>query len=347
MRSSALPGPGAGAGTAARTARRPPGAPGGVPRSRISPWCSTRISSACRMVLSRWATTRLVRPAISSAIARWIWASASASTELVASSSTRILGSSASARAKLRSCRSPTLRFRPRSPSRCPYPDGSRSMNRSAPTRSRRLAAPPPAAIGASSVRLCRMSPVKRKRSCCTKPISRAQLRRGELPDVHPVHRDPAAVRIVEPEQQVDDRGLPRPGVPDQRDRLPGRGGEGDVPQHPGPVRRVPEPDPLEADLAPHRPRQRRRARRLGHRHRLVQQGEDPLGRGHRALQQVELLREVLQRLEEAAGVLDERRQHAHREGPVRAPGARRTRAAAPSPPRSAPRPPGRRSRRS
>ena len=43
------------------------------------------------MVLRRWATTRLVRPAISSAIARWIWASASASTELVASSSTRIL----------------------------------------------------------------------------------------------------------------------------------------------------------------------------------------------------------------------------------------------------------------
>ena len=53
---------------------------------------STRISSACRMVLSRWATTRLVRPAMSSAIARWIWASASASTELVASSSTRMRG---------------------------------------------------------------------------------------------------------------------------------------------------------------------------------------------------------------------------------------------------------------
>ena len=56
------------------------------------------------------------------------------------------------------------------------------------------------------------------------------------------------------------------------------------------------------------------------HGHRLVEQREDPLRRGHRALEQVELLGEVLQRLEEPPGVLDERRQHAHGERAVEHP---------------------------
>ncbi len=55
-------------------------------------------------------------PDINSATARWICNSASASTELVASSRTRMRGSRARARANESSCRSPTLRFRPRSP---------------------------------------------------------------------------------------------------------------------------------------------------------------------------------------------------------------------------------------
>ena len=51
--------------------------------------------------------TKLVRPFISVAIARWISTSVRVSTELVASSRMRIGGSARKARAIVRSCRSP------------------------------------------------------------------------------------------------------------------------------------------------------------------------------------------------------------------------------------------------
>ena len=120
-----------------------------------------------------------------------------------------------------------------------------------------------------------------------------------------------APVRVVEPKQQIDDRGLAGSGVAHQRDGLPRRGRERDIAQHPGALRTVAKPDPLESHLTAHGLRQPHRIDRLQHRHRLIQQREHPLGRGHGALQQIELLREILQRLEEAAGELDERRQHA------------------------------------
>ena len=47
---------------------------------------------------------------------------------------------------------------------------------------------------------------------------------------------------------------------------------------------------------------------------RLVEQLEDPLGRGHRRLQDVELLRHVADRPEEALRVLEERDQRAERQ---------------------------------
>ena len=48
----------------------------------------------------------------------------------------------------------------------------------------------------------------------------RPEVGRRKLPDVHAVHRDPAAVGVVEPEEQIDDRRLSRPGVPHEGDRL-------------------------------------------------------------------------------------------------------------------------------
>ena len=48
--------------------------------------------------------------------------------------------------------------------------------------------------------------------------------------------------------------------------------------------------------------------------HRRVEQREDPLGRGHRALQHVELLGQVADRPEEALRVLQERDQRSERQ---------------------------------
>ena len=41
----------------------------------------------------------------------------------------------------------------------------------------------------------------------------------GMFAHVDAVHEDPSALRIVEAQQQIDDRGLPRPGVADQCER--------------------------------------------------------------------------------------------------------------------------------
>ena len=67
--------------------------------------------SASRMVDSRWAMTKLVRPFISSAMAFWIRTSVWTSTLLVASSRIRISGSEAMARAMVMSWRSPWEMF--------------------------------------------------------------------------------------------------------------------------------------------------------------------------------------------------------------------------------------------
>lgn len=75
----------------------------------MDPSSITRIVSASRIVDRRWAITNDVRPCASFAIAFWISTSVRVSTELVASSSTRITGSDRNARAIVISCFSPAL----------------------------------------------------------------------------------------------------------------------------------------------------------------------------------------------------------------------------------------------
>ena len=53
---------GTGSRRARRTGRRAPAARRGCPARPAGPWSSTRITSAARIVLRRWAMTRLVRP---------------------------------------------------------------------------------------------------------------------------------------------------------------------------------------------------------------------------------------------------------------------------------------------
>ena len=63
--------------------------------------------SALRMVDSRWAMRKLVRPVSMVEMASWIRASVLVSMEAVASSSTKIRGLASTARAKEISCFSP------------------------------------------------------------------------------------------------------------------------------------------------------------------------------------------------------------------------------------------------
>ena len=80
-----------------------------MPCSTIEPFSITRIMSASRIVESRCAITNSYGRAPARAIAFWISTSVRVSTELVASSSTRITGSDRNARAMVISCFSPAL----------------------------------------------------------------------------------------------------------------------------------------------------------------------------------------------------------------------------------------------
>ena len=86
-----------------------------LPCSTMLPAFITRMRSASRIVDRRWAITKLVRCERSAAIAFWISTSVRVSTELVASSRIRIVGSARKARAMVSSCFSPALTVPPSS----------------------------------------------------------------------------------------------------------------------------------------------------------------------------------------------------------------------------------------
>ena len=85
----------------------------------------------------------------------------------------------------------------------------------------RRRRAPPLLRRSDSTDRmLVNTSPAKRKMSCCTYPISARSSASGDVAHVDAVDEDPPALRIVEPQQQIDDRRLAGARVPDQRQRF-------------------------------------------------------------------------------------------------------------------------------
>mmetsp|Transcript_52268 Transcript_52268/g.122587 ORF Transcript_52268/g.122587 Transcript_52268/m.122587 type:complete len:147 (+) Transcript_52268:166-606(+) len=96
----------------------------------VPPWI-TAMRSARRMVLSRWATTMVVRSCwpTSVSMADCTWASLSASRAEVASSSSSTLGSRRRARAMAMRCFCPPERRTPRSPTRVRKPSGKCWMN--------------------------------------------------------------------------------------------------------------------------------------------------------------------------------------------------------------------------
>ena len=94
----------------------------------ISPCSSTRMASAFRTVESRWAITSVVRSAISRSMPSSMCFSVRVSTEEVASSRIRMGALEMAARAMLRSCLWPWLRFAPSPSIMVSYPFSSRMM---------------------------------------------------------------------------------------------------------------------------------------------------------------------------------------------------------------------------
>mmetsp|Transcript_25887 Transcript_25887/g.63890 ORF Transcript_25887/g.63890 Transcript_25887/m.63890 type:complete len:252 (-) Transcript_25887:1460-2215(-) len=97
-----------------------------VPRSTIRPFWITTIWSESTMVDRRWAMTTEVRPTMRRSRASCTSFSFSLSSALVASSSSRILGSLSTARAMAMRCRCPPESITPRSPTCALYASGMR-----------------------------------------------------------------------------------------------------------------------------------------------------------------------------------------------------------------------------
>ena len=92
-------------------------------------------------------------------------------------------------------------------------------MIRSAPTRAAATATSS-SEIGFDSRIFVSTSPGKQKNVLLHVADERAQLVDGDVANVDAVDEDPPALRIIEPEQQIDDRRLAGPGVADQRERF-------------------------------------------------------------------------------------------------------------------------------
>ena len=120
---------------ARRSARRGAAARRSRPPRRCAPSWNTRMRSARRTVDRRCAMMKVVRPRAAASMASCTSRSVTASSALVASSSSRIGGSFSSTRAMASRWRSPPDRERPRSPSTVASPSGWRATKSSARAR--------------------------------------------------------------------------------------------------------------------------------------------------------------------------------------------------------------------
>ena len=137
-------------------------------------------------------------------------------------------------------------------------------------------------------------------------PISRAQVVPGQVGDVDAVEGDPAAVELVEPHDQVDQRGLAGAGRADDGHGLARLDDEVEVLDE-RVVRRVGERHVLELDAPVRVVQLVRGAAVVGLLLGGVEHLEHPLGGGDPGLEQVRHRRDLGQRLGELARVLDER----------------------------------------
>ena len=218
--------------------------------------------SAARIVESRWATMIVVRPTLSRSSASWTSRSDSLSSELVASSSSRIGGSLRIARAIATRWRWPPERRIPRSPTMVSYPSEQR--------RDERMGVG--VAGGGLDLVLGRVEAAvpdvvadraaEERRFLGHEADPLAQARRRDAPDVLTIDGDAARRHIPQPWDQADERRLARSGRPDEGEALPCPDVEVDGAQD-RLARLVGEGHPAERDAARRSGRSRRhRARR-------------------------------------------------------------------------------------
>ena len=141
----------------------------------------------------------------------------------------------------------------------------------------------------------------------------RRQRFEARIADVDPVDRDPPLLRLVQPRDQVAERGLARAGLADDRGSRAGRDDQIDVAQRPIGLlgRPVAEPHAFEADLPEHlRRAQAHRVLGLVDVDRQVEVLEDPVEQGQRRLD-VGAYRQQRPDREQQAGL--QRRERDHR----------------------------------
>ena len=205
---------------------------------------------------------KLVRPRISPIIPSWMCSSVRASTELVASSSTSRAGEASTARAMAISWRWPWLRLAPALGEHGVVAVGQ-ALDAVVRARERR---------GAPHLLLGGVGPAvedvvahgagEQPAVLQHDPEGAPEARPAVAPHVDAVHEDGARGDLVEPGEQVDDRGLARSRAPHDGRHAAGGRGEGDVAEH-GHVAAVAEGHVAELDVPPsERPAPARRAGR-------------------------------------------------------------------------------------
>ena len=194
--------------------------------------------------------SRVVRSRDTSPIARWTRASVLRSRFAVASSSSRIAGSTSSARARQISWRCPAESERPRSVTGWRYPPRSAATNSCAPDRARGALDLLVRCVGTAVGDVVADGPGEEERLLGHVPESPPVRVEVEVGHRDPVDEHPAGVGVVEARHQLHQGGLARAGLADQRDRLARCHLEVDAVQRLPSGTRVREVHVLEADRA-------------------------------------------------------------------------------------------------
>ena len=229
------------------------------PSSTSRPCSSTITRSARAAVDSRWAIAIVVRPAASLSSARPMRTSVRASTDDVASSSTRTAGSTSDARTRATSCRSPADSCDPRAPTSVARPSGRVSSQslRSRSTMACLQVCQTQHRSGEAEVGGDRAVEEERLLGHDHEPS--AQLVVGHRGEGYAADAHAADGGIGEARDQSAQRGLARTGLADHSDVLARRDLRGDVDEHGLFVvviatTPIAERDVLDADAAARRP---------------------------------------------------------------------------------------------
>ena len=238
----------------ARRRRRARGARCASPARTMRPFSITRMTSAPRIVDNRCAITKLVRSRRNAFIASWIKTSVRVSTELVASSRIRIAGSARNARGDRQQLLLPGADVVALFVDHRVVAVGQRVHEAVDVGGARGLEDLLLGRVGIAVRDVLADRAAEEPRVLQHHADLRAQLRARDRRDAAPVERDLAPVQLVEPHDQVDERGLARAGRADDRDRLAGLGDERERLDQRA-VRVVRERDVAELDAPAHRRR--------------------------------------------------------------------------------------------